>query len=264
MSKSGVCPHWTHWTQAGGRFSHRPGFLTALLSLSFKVRLYSDGRLYRHPQNCYSAMQAQRFSPTDSDSCNTQLGLWICILKQVLWDICCSSHRQHFEKNRWGGERFGLCLSCHFKRFCIVWVHWSVHVTTQMAVLSEGSEASLSGFHQEDSYVFNHGWMEKTLCSFHMNYFEHFIGSACVWINITSLRHCGARSINNWYHSFKLYIFIKIIYIISPLNCVYSSCFCKWNLSRKTLQGHCFIFNSFESHSGLWKALSNRCLFFGF
>lgn len=78
-------------------------------------------------------------------------------------------------------------------------------------------EASLSGFHQEDSYVFNHWQMEKTLCPFHMNYFVHFIGSAHVWINITSPRHCGACSINNGYHSLKLYIFIKIIYIIPPL-----------------------------------------------
>lgn len=61
----------THWTPGGGSFSHRPGFLTAWLSLPFKVWLYRNGRLSRHPQNCYSAGQAQPFSPTDSDSCST-------------------------------------------------------------------------------------------------------------------------------------------------------------------------------------------------
>lgn len=197
----------THWTPEGGSFSHRPGFLTAWLSLPFKVRLYSDGRLSRHPQNCYSAVQAQPFSPTDSDSCSA------------------GTLDLHFEASSRGHLLF-LTQTTFSEKQMGRGVFWSLRLLPFQKVLhrlsplisacdhSEGSalgrkEASLSGFHQEDSYVFNHRWMEKTLCPFHMNYFVHFLGSAHVWINITSLRHRGACSINNWHHSFKLHVFFK-------------------------------------------------------
>lgn len=197
----------THWTPEGGSFSHRPGFLTAWLSLPFKVRLYSHGRLSRHPQNCYSAVQAQPFSPTDSDSCSA------------------GTLDLHFEASSRGHLLF-LTQTTFWEKQMGRGVFWSLHLLPFQKVLhqlsplisacdhSEGSalgrkEASLSAFHQEDSYVFNHRWMEKTPCPFHMNYFVHFLGSAHVWINITSLRHRGACSIDNWHHSFKLHVFFK-------------------------------------------------------
>lgn len=162
----------THWTPGGGSFSHRPGFLTAWLSLPFKVWLYSNGRLSRHPQNCYSGVQAHPFSPTDSDSCSagtldlhfeaSSLGHLLFLTQATFWE------------KQMGRGAFWSLLLLPFQKV----LHRLSSLISACALRRK--EASLSAFHQEDSYVSNHWRMEKTLCSFHMNYFVHFIGNAHV------------------------------------------------------------------------------------
>lgn len=200
MSKSGVCPYCTHWTQAGGRFSHRLGKLPDSVA---------EPALQGAVMQWWETVQ----TPTELLQCHAGSTL----LTHRLWFLQHSAGTLdlHFEASSLGHLLF-LTQTTFWEKQMGWGAFWSLCLLPFKKVLhplsplisacdhSECSalrrkEASLSGFHQEDSYVFNHWQMEKTLCSFHMNYFVHFIGSARVWINITSLKHCGACSINNGY-----------------------------------------------------------------